>query len=156
MSEWITDRLPNEVSDVEYVWITNQHGIVEIASRDLVDKGTPWMELSEPEPYQPPEPDTSLAASIERTQVRGYRKPDHALNCTCNGCDSARILEAARKWDHDERNGSSKANLRDAFEKERAYRKELEKKLAEIDNDPDDIGESEHGKKHEERTKRGK
>ena len=91
MSVWITDEVPFG-GDV----LVTTCGGVQIVDADQVVKGMAWMPV--PEPYQPPESDTSLAASIER--VYEWNKAEHSNQIFGELCrDLDRILEAARKWD---------------------------------------------------------
>jgi hypothetical protein len=112
-----------------------------------------------PEPYQPPKPDTSLAASIKRLESYNTSAWDNEgaepLPVDENhnpygvtqlfGDDLASVLEAAKKWnDLQRQTDKAMPNIKEALN-------EAIERQSGIDHDY--IGESEHGKAYERRTK---
>lgn len=98
---------------------------------DNVADGEAWMPVERPAPYQPPQPDTSLAASIERAKKNCIQTLQLEADSLLID-DLDRIIEAARKWDEHISNAAAQAN--DDL---------LVKGIAAMtrDTDPDGVGE---------------
>ena len=99
MTEWITDREPTEQDGDEFGHVYNADLERVMYYESSVRNGNPWCKVEwvrkDPEPYQPPEPDTSLSASIER--FRELCLHDDATEL--DFADMDRVIEAAKKWD---------------------------------------------------------
>ena len=99
MSEWITDRRPTEKDadgegDVLIATTDNLSGWRITGWKDVEDE--PWM--SPPKPYQPPEPDMSLAESIDRCMDCLDGLDEDESTVTVFKDDLYRIVEAAMAW----------------------------------------------------------
>ena len=102
MNEWIADRLPtsDDADCAGFVWVSSRDGKSSWygSYRDVTGEHV-WCSSNRPQSHFKPEPDISLAASIDREDDREIcHEPPHDI-CTCSICDRKRILEAARKWD---------------------------------------------------------
>jgi hypothetical protein len=103
MGEWITHRRPteDEIGDSDYT-MGSEDGRVFVVSGSTLrqEQYSHFAWMPRPEPYQPPEPDTSLSASIERVKAFDNEgnysyNPSHGV---CLSDDLDRIIEAAKKW----------------------------------------------------------
>ena len=98
MSEIVTDRLPTEADADAGLSVLCWDSVAwELVDWDQVKVGDLWQRC--PPPPQPPAPDTSLAASIERQAGRTRQLCCKKEPCDCSMCDRDRIEDAARKWD---------------------------------------------------------
>jgi hypothetical protein len=97
MTKWITDRLPtkDEVGDGDYTMGSEDGRVFVVSGATLrQEQYSHFAWMPRPEPYKPPEPDTSLSASIERQEKVALKDGARTLDYD----DRDRIICAAKKW----------------------------------------------------------